>query len=163
MDSRDPHVVTLPIVEVLVLGRRHVANGATEPTVASPLDPLGGGQLDLLERAPRPAAANELGLAEAVHARLLPAILARSAPVQVRRKSWGTGAGLPALRPRFLQIFQAAGATQGCSCPESGIKRPFLSTALGEGRRLGTADLFAKSHRPLDSSATLAPLNWANC
>jgi hypothetical protein len=65
LDSRDVGGVALTIVERPVLSRRQVAVGAVKAALVPPVDPLSGRQLDLFERAPRSAAADELGLVEA--------------------------------------------------------------------------------------------------
>ena len=67
MDSRDVGGVALTIVERLVLSWRQVAIGAVKAALVPPIDPRRGRQLDLFERAPRSAAADELGLVEADH------------------------------------------------------------------------------------------------
>src|ERR1700736_5151242 len=51
----------------LELGRRQIVDGAVEPTLAPPVHPFGGGQLDLLEGPPGAAPADELGLVETHH------------------------------------------------------------------------------------------------
>src|SRR3990170_6418808 len=50
----------------LVLRRRTVAAGLVEAAVVPEMDPVGGRELDLLDRSPRTAAVDELGLVQAV-------------------------------------------------------------------------------------------------
>jgi hypothetical protein len=67
LESRDLVGVALTIVEVLVLGGWQVVGSPVETAVVPPLDPFAGGQLDLLQRAPRAAATDELCLVETIH------------------------------------------------------------------------------------------------
>ena len=50
----------------LVLGRRQVVGRRVEPSVVPEGDPVGGGELDLLDRAPAGSAMDELGLVQPV-------------------------------------------------------------------------------------------------
>jgi hypothetical protein len=53
-------------VSLLGLGGRDVADGLEQAARVVPVDPFERGELDLLEAAPRPASADDLGLEEAV-------------------------------------------------------------------------------------------------
>jgi hypothetical protein len=57
----------LSIVGGLVFGRRAIAAGGVNPTMIKPVDVLQGGQLQLVEAAPRPVPLYQLGLVQAVH------------------------------------------------------------------------------------------------
>ena len=57
----------LTILTGFVLGGWHVADGAAEPTVIEPVDPLEGGQFEVLEPTPWASAVHEFGLVEPVH------------------------------------------------------------------------------------------------
>ncbi len=50
----------------LVLGRRQVVGRRVQPSVVPEGDPVGGGELDLLDRAPAGSAMDELGLVQPV-------------------------------------------------------------------------------------------------
>ena len=50
----------------LVLGRRQVVGGRVEPAMVPEVDPVGRGELDLLDRAPALPAVDELGLVQPV-------------------------------------------------------------------------------------------------
>lgn len=55
-----------PVVVRLELGRGDPAAGPVKPAVVPPLDPTGGGELDLVNRPPGAPAADQLGLVQAV-------------------------------------------------------------------------------------------------
>ena len=54
------------VVAFFGFGRRDVANGLQEPPIVEPVDPFEGSVLHRLERAPRPAPVDDLGLIEAI-------------------------------------------------------------------------------------------------
>jgi hypothetical protein len=51
----------LTVVDLLVLGWRQVVAGAVQPAVVVPVHPFQGGEFDVVEALPRPAA-DEFGL-----------------------------------------------------------------------------------------------------
>src|SRR5690606_30678642 len=52
------------VVRLLELRRGNMSDGPEEAVVVEPPDPFEGGELDILDRAPRPPAADDLGLEE---------------------------------------------------------------------------------------------------
>jgi len=81
------------IVAFLGFGRRNVADGLQEPPVVEPVHPFEGSELHRLERAPRPAPMDDLGLIEAID-RLGEGIVVAVADTADRRLDAGLGEAL---------------------------------------------------------------------
>ena len=54
----------MTVEDLIVLDRGQVVAGGVQPPVVVPVDPLQGGQFDVVEPLPGPVAADELGLEE---------------------------------------------------------------------------------------------------
>ena len=66
--SRDGWTVLTAIVDLLVLGWGDVSEGFEKPSVIEPVDPFEGGEFDVLDAAPGPAAPDDLGFEQADNA-----------------------------------------------------------------------------------------------
>ena len=108
MTSADRREVMLSVVGVLEVGGWDVAAVLVEASVVEPVDPLGGGDLDVVDALPRPSRLDQFGLVETVD-RLCKGIVERVADRPHRGGDAGLGQPLAVAQRRVLGSSVAVG------------------------------------------------------